>query len=73
MHNCVAHRLFLGDTVPQILYKNQRVSISAFKNEGVPPSVMVYHDDGSKVMIDCEDKSAEDVLNQLIAVVGKPE
>ena len=69
----VCYRAFLGNTVPQILYKNQTVCISTFKNEAPTPYMTVYHTDGSKVMIDCEEKQSEDILNELIAVAGKPE
>ena len=66
-------RLFLGERIPQILYKNPSVSVFAFKNEGHPANVMVYHGDGTKVAIDCIGKDSDRILEELTAVAGKPE
>ena len=65
--------MFLGERIPQILYKNPSVSVFAFKNEGHPANVMVYHGDGTKVAIDCIGKDSDRILEELTAVAGKPE
>lgn len=70
---CVTCRRFVGEYVPQIVFKNPRVSLFSFKNEGHTPHIKVYLADGSKLMVHCEDKRSEVILEELSSVSGKPE
>ena len=49
------------------------MSVFTFRNEGHIPSLKVFHGDGSRILIDCEGKRSERILQELSAVAGKPE
>ena len=66
-------RHFLGEHLPQIQYKNPKVQFLPLKELSHFPNIIVYFNDGQKVMIDCEDKKSDYILSELKSVAGKLE
>lgn len=66
-------RQFISQKLPPIQFKNPNVQVVLFKNEAKFPNMKVYYNNGQKVMLDVEGKSAECIYNELSAVAGKTE
>ena len=57
--------------IPQIQYKNPNLQIVRFLEMTPTPFIRLWFDDGKDVLVDCDSKSKEDILEHLIKVFGK--
>ncbi|KAF5303088.1 hypothetical protein FQR65_LT08419 [Abscondita terminalis] len=57
--------------LPQIQYQNPHVQIATFKNLTPSPFIRCFYETGHQMLIDCDNKSKEDIHEHLINVIGK--
>ncbi|KAF5294071.1 hypothetical protein FQA39_LY13545 [Lamprigera yunnana] len=57
--------------LPQIQYKNPQVQIATFKNLTPSPFIRCFYESGQQMLIDCDNKSKEEIHQHLLKVVGK--
>jgi len=57
--------------VPHIQYKNPNVQIVRMLEMTPTPFIRCWLDDGKDVLFDCDSKSKDDILEQLIKTLGK--
>ncbi|KAK4878996.1 hypothetical protein RN001_007142 [Aquatica leii] len=57
--------------LPQIQYKNPNVQIATFRNLTPSPFIRCFYESGHQMLIDCDNKSKEDIHEHVIKVVGK--
>lgn len=59
--------------LPQLKYKNPDVEMYTFQNMTPSPFIKAYYDDFSHMLIDCESRSREQIMDHLKAVLNKTE
>jgi small subunit ribosomal protein S25 len=64
-------REFYFWNIGQIQYKNPEVQVVRFTEMTPNPFIRCWLDDGSDVLFDCDSKSKEQIMQQLIAILGK--
>ncbi|XP_043836396.1 28S ribosomal protein S25, mitochondrial-like [Dromiciops gliroides] len=76
--NCNTHpelskgaRKFVFFNIPQIQYKNPWVQIGMFKNMAPLPFLHFYLDSGEQVLVEVEDKSNKEIMQDIRKILGK--
>ncbi|KAF2880370.1 hypothetical protein ILUMI_25786 [Ignelater luminosus] len=57
--------------LPQIQYKNPNVQVATFKNMTPSPFIRCFYETGKQMLIDCDNKSKEDIHEHLLKIIGK--